>query len=483
MAFLDQLLLASTLSIACWRFFGPAQHPRRRAAVAGLAISLAAAKWIVLGFTWQDLPALALLLVAALPPLHRRASTRASTRAFGRVAMLALSGLCVGVWSLPAVPTLPAPDGPHSIGTEVFRWTDASRDEPRSADTSDRRSVIAQMWYPASPRSETAPTAQADYSARTDYTARADYLDGRGNLPPRISGAPSVLLSRYHQIDTHAERGAPLARAERPWPVIVFSPGYGAPRAAYTGLATRLASRGFVVLVLDHPYESAVTELPDGRIVGTQETFQPGQRDRGPYMAEQQRVRTADIRFVIDQVERSVAFAALLRGAAIDTSKIAVIGHSFGGAVSLMAMSEDRRVAAAVNIDGTPYGDLPERELTRPIMLITSDLAASPHGEVFHRGNGELFARAVGTRLRFELKHADHYSFTDAFFYFAAPARWLLGRVIGAARGPAETQQATADLVAAFLSGPLTNVERDVAAVAAQYTDVIGGHVSAPLHR
>lgn len=458
---LDQLLLATTLAIAYWRFSAPALHPRRRMGAVGITLVVAAYKWTLLGYTWQDLPALVLLLASAVPPLH----TIGTTRSIGRGAMLALAGICIGVWSLPAVPALPTPDGPHAVGTEIFRWTDTSRDEPHTADASDHRSVIAQAWYPTRSRNPSA------------FAARLPYMDGRGHLPPSISGAPSFLLGRYHQIDTHAAAGAPLAHGDRPWPVVLLSPGYGAPRAAYTGLATQLASRGFFVLVLDHPYESAVTELPDGRVVGTEEHFPPGQRDRGQYMADQQRVRTADIRFVIDQLARPETLYAALRGGLIEMSKVAVIGHSFGGAVSLMVMNEDPRVAAAVNIDGTPYGDLPDRQLTRPFMLIASDLVESPHGEVFHGGNGQLFANATAPGLRFELKRADHYSFTDAFFYLAAPARWLLGRVIGATRGPAETQQATADLLAAFLSGPLTGVNMDVAAVAARYSHVTGGPV------
>ena len=81
-------------------------------------------------------------------------------------------------------------------------------------------------------------------------------------MPRQVSGMPGFMVHRYGQIDTHAEALAPLASSDRPWPVVIFSPGYGAPRAVYTGLATRLASRGFVVFALDHAYESAVTQLP-----------------------------------------------------------------------------------------------------------------------------------------------------------------------------------------------------------------------------
>lgn len=465
MMVLDLIFLASVLAVAWWRLITPQPRPTLLVAAAGLVLLLAAAQWMFHGPTWQSMPAYLLLALSALPRL--RAGAR--MRWLLRFALVAIAAACIGVWILPAVPTLPPPDGPHSVGTEIYRWTDPSRDEPHTTDSTDRRSVIAQAWYPTTRREE------------STSAARLPYIDGTDHLPAQVSGVPSFLLRRYHQIDSHAEASAPLARGDRPWPVVIFSPGYGAPRAVNTGLATRLASRGFVVFVLDHPYESGVTQLPDGRVVGTQENFPPGQPDRRGYMAEQQRVRTADIRFVIDQIASPEVLSPTLRGdgigASIDVSKVAVIGHSFGGAVSAKVMSEDSRVVAAANIDGTPYGDLPDRVLTRPFLLLQSDLDEAPHGDLFHNGNGKLLATMTAPGFRYELKHSNHYSFTDALFFFAPPGRWLLSRMIGGGRGPAATQQATADIVAAFLSGPLTGVYADMAPVSARHPDVLGGPV------
>lgn len=458
---LDLTFLAGALALAAWRLIAPDRRPGLRIAGVALLLLAAAAKWARYGFTWQDVAAYPLLALCALPPLR----TGTVLRAIGRVGLVALAAASIGVWILPAVPTLPPPDGRHAVGTEIHRWTDAARDEPRTADSSDRRSVIAQAWYPAARRDG------------TDGRARLPYIDGVGRMPAKVSGLPSFLLRRYDRIDSHADASAPLARGERPWPVVILSPGYGAPRAVYTGLATRLASRGFVVFVLDHPYESAVTELPDGRVVGTEEHFTPGE-SRINYMAEQQRVRSADIRFVIDQLARPEMLSPALRAGAIDAAKVAVIGHSFGGAVSAMVLSEDPRVAAAANIDGTPYGDLPDRQLTRPFLLLQSDLTEGPHGALFHDGNGKLLANLTAPGFRYELKQADHYGFTDAPYFLAPPGRWLLARLIGGARGPAATQQATADILAAFLSGPLTGVEVDLAAVTARHPGVVGGLVT-----
>lgn len=461
MAIPDLILLVVVLALAVWRLLAPAWGPGMRAAGVAMAALLAAAQWALCGFTWQDLPAYLLLALSAVPPLR----TVAALRWLGRLCLAGLSAASVGVWILPAVPTLPQPDGRYAVATQVYRWTDVSREEPQTTDPTDRRSVIAQAWY---------PTTSREHPARV---ARLAYIDGLGHMPDRVSVMPGFMLHRYGQIDTHAEHLGPLAPRERPWPVVIFSPGYGAPRAVYTGLVTRLASRGFVVVAVDHPYESAVTELPDGRVVGTREIFEPADVDRTRYMVRQQRVRAADVRFVINQLAQPDALSPPLRRGGFEASTVAVIGHSFGGAAAIAALTEDPRVVAAANIDGTPYGDLPDRQLARPFLLVQSDHAETHHGEMFMSGNGRLLAQMTAPGVRYEIRHANHYSFTDAPFFFAAPGRWLLARVIGGGRGPAATQQATADIVAAFLAGPLMGETADLAATAARYPDVLGGPV------
>ena len=48
---------------------------------------------------------------------------------------------------------------------------------------------------------------------------------------------------------------------------------------------------------------------------------------------------------------------------------------------------------------------------------------------------------------------------------------------LGGGRGPAATHQAAADILAAFLTGPLTGAASDLAATAARYPEVLGGAV------
>ena len=49
-------------------------------------------------------------------------------------------------------------------------------------------------------------------------------------------------------------------------PLAVLSPGFTSPRSTLTALAEDLASHGYVVVGIDHTYESFATAFPDGRV-------------------------------------------------------------------------------------------------------------------------------------------------------------------------------------------------------------------------
>jgi len=454
---IDGLLLAAVLAFAAWRLVAPGGRRMREAA--GLALAaVALVQFAREGFTWQFVPAWALIVAAAAPVSARRAGWRWA----GRIGLAALAAATAGTWLVLAVPRLPAPGGPYPIGSETFRWVDATRGEDATDDPADRRNVVVQAWYPAA-GGVTGP--------------HAPYIDGLGDLPPRVSLLPRFLLRRYGEVDTHAVARAPLAAGSRRWPVVIFSPGYGAPRAFYAGLLADLASRGYVVLALDHPYESAVTQLADGRVVHTVERFAPGDPDRRRFMTDHQATRAADIRFVLDRLATD-AVGPRLRGR-LDAGHVAVIGHSLGGAAAALALSQDPgRLQAAANIDGTPYGDLPAQRLQRPFLLLQSDAAETKPSTRFVDGNRRLLVNASAA-WRFEIKRANHYSFTDAPLFFSPPGRFVLSRLIGGERGPVETQRATVDILDAFLRAPLGRPAVDPRPAARRYGDISGGLMAA----
>lgn len=434
MSLLDLALLLCTAAMVLHQWFTPrTAHPGLvRSALLVLAALCIAQLWTE-GFYWQFVPLyviLGLLIVARAGAATRTRGIRIAIATTLAAAMVVLAAS----WVFLPVPRLPAPTGPYAVGTSVFRWVTPDRDEPATADTSDRRNVIVQAWYPA--------TAQHTAS-------RIPYLDGSDRLPPTVAGLPRALFVHYDRIDTHAMADAAVNAERARWPVVIFSPGYGASRAFYTSLVTDLASRGVIVLAVDHAYEGAITQLVDARIVTPVEQLLPGENGRIGYMIRQTARRTADLRDVLDAVTGGATFGSLAPH--MDTTRVAAIGHSFGGAAAVAIAGTDTRVRAAVNIDGTMYGTLPDQPLTRPFLLVESDRAETKHGAQFIEGHARLLARLGSLGHRCQLAKANHYSFTDAPLLVSAPARLAASLVFGGSRGPAATVRTTNDLVMRFL--------------------------------
>jgi predicted dienelactone hydrolase len=466
MSILDGAIVVIAVGLALVAAVGRRVDARVIAAVlAALAVACIVQVWRE-GFYWQYAAIYALL--AGLVVLAWRRSRAPPPRAFawlGRSGVAGLAAVALLAWSFVPVPELPAPSGPYPVGSQVFRWIDPERDEAATDDPSDRRNVVVQAWYPA--------VAGEGTGSR--------YIDGLGRLPSWVSLIPGLVMQRYDRIDTHARADAPVATQRARWPVVLFSPGYGASRAFYSGLLADLASRGFVVLALDHPYEAPVAELADGRLATPVQRFLPDDPDRSRYMSAQQALRAADLRFVVDQIGRPGVFGPRL-SERLDPQRIAAIGHSFGGASAVEAAMGDARIRAVANLDGTLYGRAAIDPMPVPFLLLESDHRETRHSQNYLQGNLALVYHLRAGGYRYQIAEANHYSFTDVPLYLSAPARFAVAAWIGGSRGPARSQAASNDVLAAFLQQPLLDVPGDVDAAAARHPGLGGGAMPATQH-
>src|SRR5438094_3597381 len=329
------LILAATVSALWWAF---ARHRApvalERLSFAGLALGV-----LVLAFEGvhcQLVPWQLLALACAVVALLRRqwlARSRRVVRVFGRAALVL--GIFAGGLGLLAarVPQLPRPSGAHLVGSVVFHWTDAQRPETFASSAGERRQVVAQAWYPTETPGPPVP-----------------YFEAQGRLPAWVDPYPAWFYGDFDQVDTHASASPPVSTERPTWPVLVFLPGWGSPREDYSGLCADLASRGYVVVALSHPYESAVSVLADGRVVGAT----AGASVFGANMADMTPIRAADSRFVLDQLGRlaQVEPGSPLVGR-LDVRHTGIVGHSMGGAAAAQVVAEDPRFLVGANLDGT----------------------------------------------------------------------------------------------------------------------------------
>ncbi len=259
---------------------------------------------------------------------------------------------------------LPEPTGPCPVGTTSLWLTDVSRPDPWAAGVNARELMVS-LWYPAAPSG----------GRRARYMTPAEselQLTSRG-----ITGVPPDTLSTAR---TTAVSDATPAGRQRSLPLVVLSPGFTSPRSTLTALAEDLASHGYVVAGVDHTYESFATAFPDGRVTTclARETRRRGTGFWEKVMAG----RAADVSFVLGEL--TGAHPAWPGAALIDPSRMAMAGHSIGGAAAIAAMLADSRIRAGLDMDGATHAQIPGSGLSRPFLFLgkQSNYAPGSGGDI-----------------------------------------------------------------------------------------------------
>lgn len=454
---IDVLLLAGIITTALWLIIFPKRTNGILKFFIALTIPVALVQLFTEGYYWQYIPGYLLLLVMGMQSIFIKETAGKLKIRLLRVTLAVLLLASIAPWAifLP-IPTLLTPQGKYPVGTRIFRWVDVNQGEPITSDPHDKRNVVVQAWYPT------------EVNAKG---AHSPYLDGLNRLPENIGPLPKRLLDHYDQINTHGILTAPISKAQHQWPVVIFLTGNVASRAFYTSLIAGLASHGYVVLAIDHPYEAMITQLADGTIATTIENLPTNAPDLTDFMKGRLDLRIADIKFVLHQLDNPKARPDPFLGS-LDLNRMVIAGHSLGGATAGAAMASDARLKAAVNIDGTLYGELPIPTGPRPFLLIESNKEQGERFRRYETGNQRLF-KQFGGGYRYELVEADHYSFTDAPFLLAPPTRFLAGAILGFGNIPTKTQTATIDLLTTFFQGVLNGKPANLDSVANRYQGII----------
>jgi hypothetical protein len=282
------------------------------------------------------------------------------------VELLLLLALTLSIYSQLE---LPAPDGAYTVGRTIFRWVDASRPEVLTEDLNDFREVVAMVWYPAQPETG----VETDYFPNLSSVAEALVDSGE---------VKSWEVFGLHFIRSKIHFDAAPIKAESPFPVVILSPGNGTNIEFYASLAGEIASHGYIVVGLNHPYDVAAVQLSDGRVAPydkEQWSLEPNVHQT--YITERIKVRTADVVFALGKLEAmnsNGTFAGLL-----DLDSVAAAGHSLGGITASEACKADSRFNACLNFDGLQRGgpfSIQETAIPpqRPFMFLTKESQLHP---------------------------------------------------------------------------------------------------------
>lgn len=383
--------------------------------------------------------------------------------------LLVLTAIAVAPLYLIPVFRLPPPTGPYAVGVRDFELTDHNRLGVMEAGATQPRRLPVRVWYPArQPGSRTAPYA-TDRELSVTFAGIARSL----NLP-------AFVFSHLRLVETHSYRDAELLAGDTPLKVVYFSHGYSSYLAQNTALMETLASHGYLVFAVAHPYDAAPLLFADGSVIAppAQASSIEVATERGEAIVRAQRnlfagadydqrylglldyltelkaldhrlLRSAeawlDDRLFVSQAlangqvpERVKDLAA--RG---DFTRVAHLGMSFGGSTAAAAGYADPRCAAAINLDGGDYHLTPLNNPTPvPLLMVHSDWRyfadrwGVPDGNdpsfAFNDFSYERHARAgLDPQVyRLRVKNIRHLGISDLPLLLRPPLRgWLAGSI------------------------------------------------------
>ena len=280
---------------------------------------------------------------------------------------------------------------------------------------------------------------------------------------PKVTGKYEVATATYTYIDKNrieefTDKGNNRfvnvefwypKKADEKYPLLVFSHGAYGIKASNTSTYTELASHGYVVVSIDHPYHSFYTGSEDGTmaLINTDYNSEVNNANKeGIYTKEEvygliqkwMKLRTDDMNFVIDTILEKAKSDNNPIYQHINTEKIGVFGHSMGGAASVWLGRERNDISAVVNIDAPFFSELVykkeiddfvarDEDFTTPLLNIYSDdvwgQLESNSTYVANKPNNEHFKDAYTVHFQ----GAKHLSLTDLPLFSPILANILQG--------------------------------------------------------
>ncbi len=430
---------------------------------------------VIEGWRWQMTPAYLLVLILTWRILALDVSNTARLNfkrvtGFTGIVILAIVG-----WVLPMVLpvfTLPEPRGEYKVGSQM-RHIKTNVEEKITRDPNDKREIMIKIWYPA--------TANVSDHSREKYVDHAS----RSGFATKY-GLPAGALNYLDRVETYVYPDIPVAKG--PFPVLIFSHGYGSKATGYYALLTELTSQGYVVINMNHTYESLGASFPDGQVkyfdygyqgeisTGSMEVVGPiieAFKDDLPFEERHPIVREAvkgyfegdiedrwanDMILVLDLLEQWNAEGEL--AGQLDLDKVGVIGHSVGGGSAGKVAIRDGRVKAAVNLDGIQWGNKIDTTYHIPYLYVSADWPEEHediNSHVYQKKSTDYFYEAT-------LLKSGHPNFMDIPFMIPVPAVAGTGEI-----DPYEGMEIVTKLVTSFFDKHLRGISADPIEVGQQY--------------
>jgi len=277
--------------------------------------------------------------------------------------------------------------GKFAVASHSMVISDLSRIEPFDKNSIENRKLQIRFYYPAKAfnKDQPAPTRLPVISKDT-----WEYLVG-----PHERAGKMLRFDNYRTAKWNISLNSQVAESQPSYPVLIFSHGYGYSAESYSALSAELASKGYIVVSINHTYGANYSDFGNNDLVWAE----PLPSDEiGAYLP----IWSDDQIFVINQLSLINGDTNSLFYNKLDLVNLGVFGHSYGGAAAYLTASRDPQVKAVIDIDGTIF-DFKNHYIAQPFAFILS----KDHRPKFD------YTNAGNDAYEITLTSFTHVSFTD----------------------------------------------------------------------
>lgn len=138
------------------------------------------------------------------------------------------------------------------------------------------------------------------------------------------------------------------------FPLVLFSHSFTGMKEQNSSLLQELASWGHIVVAVDHPHDAALVLYPDGSTAdfrGYDMPMESEPRNWWRFRHEHARWRALDLAHALERIVDANGDPHSPLHRKVDLTRVACVGHSFGGAACLMLAQMDPRITSVVLMD------------------------------------------------------------------------------------------------------------------------------------
>ncbi|MBP5554528.1 MAG: hypothetical protein J6X94_06605 [Lachnospiraceae bacterium] len=279
----------------------------------------------------------------------------------------------------------PKPTGQYAVGTMTFT---AKEERDEVLHPGAKRRISARVYYPVT-KDSVIGIEKAEYMSRDMCKGIKDAFKLPINYDNETAAGNNV---------SECYQDAPRIAGEK-FPLIIFNHGYQSFREGNSFLCIELASHGYIVMTVGHPFEGVCTEYDDAaptfadkqllktankpmipniialnkltKAKGTDEELvkmiDKYQERFGRFLINRLPEWAEDIYTALDHVKETMDDM-------VDFDKgIGLAGHSFGGAVAYYLCMNDPQFKCGANIDGMLFGQYHDQVMDKPFLMIACE--------------------------------------------------------------------------------------------------------------